>query len=236
MCYNKSTERNKLSGFNFTKERILKMKRLKRKRPFSVVVTQWLQYISIVLCVLFLTLCFIKCGIDKNSHTPDEDIIIEEPVVIPEEPEDLEETEESIEEGIEPAYDYTEEDLDLLARLIYSESGSETYNIKLMVGSVVVNRLDDPDFPDTLREVIYQKNQFSVTKIKINGVIMIDRPADEDSKKAAYEILNYGSILPQKVQVFYAKSVKSGWVTTREPYGTYGNTVFAYIYPKGEKQ
>ena len=135
-----------------------------------------------------------------------------------------------------PVYNYTEEELDLLARLIYSEGGIESYDTQLKIGSVVMNRVDDPYFPNTIREVIYQKNQFSVTFTKLDGIIMIDRPADEEAKKAAYEILNYGSVLPKDVQVFYEKSITTGWVASREPYGTFDRTTFAYIYPKGEKQ
>ena len=135
-----------------------------------------------------------------------------------------------------PVYNYTEEELDLLARLIYSEGGIESYDTQLKIGSVVMNRVDDPYFPNTIREVIYQKNQFSVTFTKLDGVIMIDRPADDEAKKAALEILTYGSVLPPKVQVFYEKSITTGWVASREPYGTFDRTTFAYIYPKGEKQ
>ena len=135
-----------------------------------------------------------------------------------------------------PVYNYTEEELDLLARLIYSEGGIESYDTQLKIGSVVMNRVDDPYFPNTIREVIYQKNQFSVTFTKLDGVIMIDRPADDEAKKAALEILTYGSVLPPKVQVFYEKRITTGWVASREPYGTFDRTTFAYIYPKGEKQ
>ena len=135
-----------------------------------------------------------------------------------------------------PVYTYTEEELDLLARLIYSEGGIESYDTQLKIGSVVMNRVDDPYFPNTIREVIYQKNQFSVTFTKLDGVIMIDRPADDEAKKAALEILTYGSVLPPKVQVFYGKSITTGWVASRETYGTFDHTTFAYIYPKGEKQ
>ena len=144
-------------------------------------------------------------------------------------------TEETVVE-ITSVYDYTEEELDLLARLIYSEGGIESYDTQLKIGSVVMNRVDDPYFPNTIREVIYQKNQFSVTFTKLDGVIMIDRPADDEAKKAALEILTYGSVLPPKVQVFYEKSITTGWVASREPYGTFDHTTFAYIYPKGEKQ
>ena len=202
-----------------------------RKRPITKVrVYNFVLFVSVILFTLYITYLSFIGIVGKNSNdtlpTPPVEEEITKPTTKPVEEPEIE----------EPVYNYTEEELDLLARLIYSESGSESYDIKLMVGSVVVNRMDDPYFPNTLREVIYQKNQFSVTKIKIDGVIMIDRPADEESKKAAYEILNYGSILPQKVQVFYVKSIKTGWVATREPYCTMGNTTFAYIYPKGEKQ
>ena len=134
-------------------------------------------------------------------------------------------------------YTYTEEELDLLSRLIYSEGGTESYETKLKIGSVVMNRVsEDTNFPDTIREVIYQKNQFSVTTTKINGVTMIDRPADEESKRAAKEVLDYGSILPPDVQVFYADGKCEGsWVTTREVYEVCDGTVFAYIYEKGGK-
>lgn len=149
--------------------------------------------------------------------------------------EDILDEEPTSEEEFVSFYTYTEDELDLLSRLIYSEGGTESYETKLKIGSVVMNRvsdLDSPDFPDTIREVIYQKNQFSVTTTKIDGVIMIDRPADEESKRAAKEILDYGSILPPDVQVFYAegKVKKDNWVTTRKVYEVCDNTVFAYIY------
>ena len=131
-----------------------------------------------------------------------------------------------------PIYDFTEEELDLMARLIQSEGGIESYETKLKIGSVVLNRVLDPNFPNTLSEVIYQKNQFSVTWLKIDGKYMIENTASEEATKAAFEVLTYGSVLPDKVQVFYNKNVSSGWATTRQPYGTYDNTTFAYIYER----
>lgn len=129
-------------------------------------------------------------------------------------------------------YEYTAEELDLLARLIESEGGTESYSTKLKIGSVVMNRVEDPYFPNTIYEVIYQKNQFSVTTYKINGVVMIDRPASDESIHAAREILDYGSVLPSTVQVFYAKWCTESWVTSRETYEVCDNTVFAHIYAK----
>lgn len=127
-------------------------------------------------------------------------------------------------------YSYTEEELDLLARLIDSEGGSESYDTKLKIGSVVMNRVDDPSFPNTIQEVIYQKSQFSVTILTIDGIPMIDYPADEESYLAARQILDYGSVLPSTVQVFYAYYCNEPWVTSRVVYERSDNTIFAHIY------
>ena len=206
-----------------------------------------LYFVGILLCValaLFLIVRGISVDEHKVSDTTEAPVSVGEqsnpvvPVDTVEEPIELtspvSSTEETVVE-ITPVYTYTEEELDLLARLIYSEGGIESYDTQLKIGSVVMNRVDDPYFPNTIREVIYQKNQFSVTFTKLDGVIMIDRPADEEAKKAALEILTYGSVLPPKVQVFYEKSITTGWVASRETYGTFDHTTFAYIYPKGEK-
>ena len=99
----------------------------------------------------------------------------------------------------------------------------------------MLNRLDDDAFPDTLREVIYQKNQFAVTVTYMNGVLMIDMPADEEARRAAEELMWYGSVLPHDVQVFFEKSITTGWCAARKPYGTFDHTTFAYIYARGEK-
>lgn len=211
-----------------------------------------LYFVGILLCVVLALFLIVKSSTVVSSggslSSPETSEMTSvsgeqsQPITVPTESlEDPPETTQSlqIEEIIvpehKPVYNYTEEELDLLARLIYSEGGIESYETQLKIGSVVMNRVDDPYFPNTIREVIYQKNQFSVTFTRINGVIMIDRPADEEAKKAAYEILNYGSVLPKDVQVFYEKSITTGWVASREPYGTYDHTTFAYIYPKGEK-
>lgn len=52
---------------------------------------------------------------------------------------------------------YSDEDLLLLSRLIDAEAGDEcTDEHKLYVGQVVLNRIQDSRFPNTLEEVIYQ--------------------------------------------------------------------------------
>lgn len=121
------------------------------------------------------------------------------------------------------------DDLYLLARLVESEAGNESYETKMMVASVVMNRVADSRFPNSIREVIYQKGQFEVTVREVNGVLMIDREPSLDSLRVANDILNKGSILPSNVLVFYQKGVDEGWVTSRTTHLISGNTVFAYM-------
>lgn len=52
-------------------------------------------------------------------------------------------------------------DLELLAAIIYCEARGESYEGQLAVGAVVLNRVNDPRFPNTIRGVIYSPNQFS---------------------------------------------------------------------------
>ncbi|HPU62607.1 MAG TPA: cell wall hydrolase [Mobilitalea sp.] len=61
-------------------------------------------------------------------------------------------------------FDYTKEDLKLLACLVYAEAGNQSYEGKLAVANVVLNRVKSSKFPDTIKEVIYQPGQFTVAK------------------------------------------------------------------------
>lgn len=55
---------------------------------------------------------------------------------------------------------YTKAELRLLAALISCEAGSEPYAGKMAVGIVVVNREESSRFPNSVKNVIYQKYQF----------------------------------------------------------------------------
>ena len=59
-------------------------------------------------------------------------------------------------------YEYTYDDLYLLAAVIYCEAGAEPYEGQLAVGNVVMNRVHMDRYDDTLEEVVYAPYQFSV--------------------------------------------------------------------------
>ena len=57
-------------------------------------------------------------------------------------------------------------DLDCLAKTIYFEAGNQSYLGKLAVARVVLNRVKDIKYPNTICDVIYQKKQFSWVDIR----------------------------------------------------------------------
>lgn len=56
---------------------------------------------------------------------------------------------------------YSKSELRLMASIINCEAGAESYQGKLAVGIVVMNRVASKSFPNTIKKVIYQKSQFS---------------------------------------------------------------------------
>lgn len=80
----------------------------------------------------------------------------------------------SVSDDSEDDFDYTASasDLELFAALIECEAGSTNYEGMLAVASVVVNRMKDSRYPDTLRGVIFQSGQFPpATNGKVDRVL-----------------------------------------------------------------
>ncbi len=57
-----------------------------------------------------------------------------------------------------PAYALCDEDYDILLRIVEAEAGGEDEDGKLLVANVVLNRMNSEAFPDTVKEVVMQKN------------------------------------------------------------------------------
>lgn len=133
-----------------------------------------------------------------------------------------EEKEEKKEEKL-PIINYTEEEFNLLCRLIEAEAKGESYQGKIAVANVVINRVKDSRFPNTITNVIYAPRQFSPVS---NGAIY--NTPSEDSVNAATAAL-YGEVQPEAKDAiyFWAKYVKkSNWIWTRQLTGIIGNHCF----------
>ena len=56
-------------------------------------------------------------------------------------------------------YHLSEQDHDALLRIVEAEAGGEDSDGKLLVANVVLNRVNNDNFPDTVTEVVMQKEQ-----------------------------------------------------------------------------
>ena len=103
------------------------------------------------------------------------------------------EAEARLEEGMEEAepteadsgrvYELSEEDYDALLRLVEAEASGEDVKGKMLVANVVLNRVESSSFPDTVKEVIYQRHngraQFSpVATGKIDRVAVSEETVE----------------------------------------------------------
>ena len=93
---------------------------------------------------------------------------------------------------------YSNYELDLLSRLIFAEAGSDWLSDEhqLAVGSVVLNRVKDSRFPNTIHSVIYQTNpiQYACTT---NGTI--NKTPNQRAINNARYLLENGSVIPEDI-------------------------------------
>ena len=54
-------------------------------------------------------------------------------------------------------YQLTEEELEVLLRIVEAEAGCEDEDGKLLVANVILNRLNSPKFPDSVTEIVFQR-------------------------------------------------------------------------------
>lgn len=114
---------------------------------------------------------------------------VEKPIV--QEPDTPPEVVVEPEPAKKPEPTYTEEELDALALAIYQEAGGDMCSdeTRLMVGAVVLNRVADDRFPDTLQEVLTQESQYG--RLHWTGLVWPERaslPEEAHAVERAYNL------------------------------------------------
>lgn len=121
------------------------------------------------------------------------------------------------------------EDLYWLSHLIMAEEEGASYENKLMCGLVAMNRVKDKSYPNTLEEVIFQKDkkgnvQYACIKSAKGKKARIYLEPNEDSLRAAKEILskNCSIKIPEEVVFQSERPLGSG------VYKKIGNQYYSY--------
>ncbi|MBE3591040.1 MAG: cell wall hydrolase [Firmicutes bacterium] len=124
-----------------------------------------------------------------------------------------------------PRLPYTEDDLTLLARIIYAEAPdpAEPFEGQVAVGAVVINRALSGRFPKTIHDVIYAPGQFAVRSP------LFKKDPSPSARKAAEAAL-YGADPTHGALFFYdPRTATDPWIRTLPVLATIGHQRFATL-------
>ena len=109
-----------------------------------------------------------------------------------------------------PAQDYTQEDLYWLSRIISAESRGEPLAGQIAVGNVILNRTVSDTFPDTIKEVIFDRKDAVQFEPVSNGTIY-DEPTAQ-SVLAAQLVLGGTSVAGDCLYFFNPEFSRGTWI------------------------
>jgi len=118
---------------------------------------------------------------------------------------------------------FTEDDLVLLAKITQVETGYETYEGQLAVANVILNRVKDSRFPDSIKEVIYSGKQFPPAH---NGLLDKSKP-NASVMRAAKDALNGKNNVEDAVYFYNPKVTKGAFWSGLEVITKIGTHRFA---------
>ena len=111
--------------------------------------------------------------------------------------------------------------LNLLARVIYGEARGEPYTGQVAVGAVVLNRVNNSNFPNTIAGVVYQSGAFTAVS---DG--QINLTPNSTAIKAAQDALNGWDPTYGAIYYFNPNTATNAWIWSRPVTVTIGKHRF----------
>jgi len=114
-------------------------------------------------------------------------------------------------------------DVQLLARAINGEARGEPYEGQVAVGAVILNRVKDSKFPNTIAGVIYQSGAFTAVA---DGQINVPIEEGATVVKAARDALNGWDPTEGAIYYFNPDTATNKWIWSRPLIKTIGKHRF----------
>ncbi|WP_153732203.1 spore cortex-lytic enzyme [Sporosarcina obsidiansis] len=118
---------------------------------------------------------------------------------------------------------YTNQDITLLANAVYGESRGEPYEGQVAVAAVILNRVEHPDFPDTIGGVIFQPGAFTAVS---DGQIWLT--PNERAKEAVIDAINGWDPSENAIYYFNPITATSKWIWSRPQIKKIGLHIFCH--------
>ncbi|WP_102692531.1 spore cortex-lytic enzyme [Rummeliibacillus pycnus] len=116
---------------------------------------------------------------------------------------------------------FTDQDLQLMANAVYGEARGEPYEGQVAVAAVILNRLDSPDFPNTISGIIFQPRAFTAVA---DGQIWLT--PNKQAMEAVIDAMNGWDPSQHALYYFNPKTATSSWIWTRKQITQIGEHIF----------
>ena len=117
---------------------------------------------------------------------------------------------------------YNNNDLYLLAKLVHSEARGESYTGQVAVAAVVLNRVDDSRFPNTIAGVIYQPWAFTAIN---DGQFNLE--PNQTAYQAARDAMNGWDPTYGAVYYYNPRTATSSWIRSTKTVTVIGQHIFS---------
>lgn len=119
-------------------------------------------------------------------------------------------------------YTLSKPEMEIMAKIIYSEARGESYKGQVAVGAVVMNRIQSDEFPNTIQGVVFQKNAFTAVMDGQYGM-----EPNRTAYMAALDAVRGWDPTGNSHYYFNPKTATSKWIWTRTPTLQIGRHTFA---------
>ncbi len=116
---------------------------------------------------------------------------------------------------------YSSNDVTVLAKMIHGEARGESYIGKVAVGAVILNRVEDKKFPDSVYSVCFQPGAFDAVR---DGQYYMT--PDKDSINAAKAAINGWDPTYGALYYWNPATATSKWIWSRKIITQIGKHVF----------
>lgn len=124
----------------------------------------------------------------------------------------------------EESKSYSDDDLYWLSRIVSAEAKGESEKGQIAVANVVLNRVEHESFPDSIKDVVFEKGQFS----PVNDKSIYNEPT-ADAVESTIKALEGEVVVDEDVLFFYnPKIAPNSWASKRKEATTIGNHRFTY--------
>ncbi|MGG1552850.1 spore cortex-lytic enzyme [Paenibacillus ferrarius] len=113
-------------------------------------------------------------------------------------------------------------EMDILAKVIYSEARGESFEGQVAVGAVVMNRLKSSQFANTIQGIVFEQGAFTAVS---DG--QYNLTPDSTAYKAAMEAVKGWDPTGGALYYFNPRTATSNWIWSRPQTVQIGNHIFA---------